>query len=613
MLKYGNKDLRKRWIGNVNIANIHLGTTKIWPYITSTSVGDWVVTATPSKTTVSAAGETITITVTGKRTTTYTWVNFIGTTTKRYTTTADETISNYTISSSIGTVNGNKVTIPYNPNTSDRNITITVNVSGQTVTKTIVQTKNVVTYSAWQLSASSNVSSVASGGGTVTITASSWRTYTNSNGQPGGTQNGTISYSPSVGSMNGNVWTIPANSSTSSRNVKVTVTGSGNITKVITISQAANVKTVTAIKFLHTDMSTSTSDKPYYTGLSYNGGQRTLVGYLAVYINGALSPNVSFDDFVIYSTDDADSDNNKQIYLIGGLVTEVNQALVEVSTKNSDNLFPIYITPVNEDAYLDNQLYSLWAKSADGTKEAYTGVVRIPQEAGYVLNIERKSLYGQNTALTDINIWFEDTVNGTKYPIDNLTVNTGKIYSLEEDSTQLNTSKFTWHGLANVSNTSKTITFTATNNELGITESIDYVHDVPSTNASTNWYLHCSNINGQSLTEDVLVTKIIAMKSGVVPQNGQMQTKALTSAVTGASYIHTTSLSFTNEGMTVNGSANSTNLVKAANGETIDFYKRNGDVAASCTYTKIGSMIVDVTKSKTLDCITGKVYPDNFV
>lgn len=240
MLKYGNKDLRKRWIGNVNIANIHLGTTKIWPYITSTSVGDWVVTATPSKTTVSAAGETITITVTGKRTTTYTWVNFIGTTTERYTTTADETISNYTISSSIGTVNGNKVTIPYNPNTSDRNITITVNVSGQTVTKTIVQTKNVVTYSAWQLSASSNVSSVASSGGTATITASSWRTYTNSNGQPGGTQNGTISYNPSVGSMSGNIWNIPANSSADSRNVTLTVTGSGNLTKTINISQAAD-------------------------------------------------------------------------------------------------------------------------------------------------------------------------------------------------------------------------------------------------------------------------------------------------------------------------------------------------------------------------------------
>ena len=151
---------------------------------------------------------------------------------------ADETVSNYTISSSIGIVNGNKITIPYNPNTSDRNITVTVNVSGQTVTKTIVQTKNIVTYSAWQLSASSNVSSVASSGGTVTITASAWRTYTNSNGQPGGTQNGTISYSPSVGSMSGNIWNIPENTENPRTNtIVVSCVENPSLTKTITVTQ----------------------------------------------------------------------------------------------------------------------------------------------------------------------------------------------------------------------------------------------------------------------------------------------------------------------------------------------------------------------------------------
>lgn len=477
MLKYGDKDLRKRWMGTTNISTIHLGTTNIWPYITNTSVGSWVLTVTPSKTSISAAGETVTITVTGRRTTTYTWVNFVGTTTTRYTTTADETLTNYTISSSIGTVSGNNITVPYNPNTSNRNIIVTVTTNdGYSETVTIVQNKNVVTYSNWNLTFTASPTAIAAEGGTSTLNGECSRTYTNSNGQPGGTETATVTYSATLGTINGNTLTIPANTG-DARNIVVTASSQG-LSKSVTLTQVAQ--------------------------------------------------------------DEAVEDN-------------------------------------------------------------------------WVLKTDDDSFNGQHTYLRNANIWFENEADGSKLPVDTLTASEGEIYSFEEDVINSNETKFTWHGLANVSNTPKTIIFTATNNELNITSSINIIHDVPNTSASTNWYLHCSNINGQSLTEDALVTKIVAMKSGIVPQNGQMQTQALTGGINGAVYMHDTSILFTNEGMTVNGSANSTNLVKAANGETVDFYKRNGDVVASCTYTKIGSMVVDVTKSKTLDCITGEVYPDDFV
>lgn len=482
MLKYGNKDLRKRWIGNVNIANIHLGTTKIWPYITSTSVGDWVVTATPSKTTVSAAGETITITVTGKRTTTYTWVNFIGTTTERYTTTADETVSNYTISSSIGTVNGNKITIPYNPNTSDRNITVTVNVSGQTVTKTIVQTKNAVTYSAWQLSASSNVSSVASSGGTVTITAAAWRTYTNSNGQPGGTQNGTISYSPSVGSMSGNVWNIPENTGNPRTNtIIISCVENPSLTKTITVTQ-------------------------------------------------------------------------------------------------------------------------------DSTSGGGTG----GEESDWELKTSFKtSIYSHDTYEDIANFWFEK--DGETAQVDSITVDTGKIYELK-DITSNDKRVVVWHGLANLTKSSKNIVFTATNNELNITRSVTIVHGSNISHPTNGtWYLHFTNIDGSNYESNSrIVYNIVAMKQGIVPQAGQRNLRFMNTVTSGFAWRHDLSYNHNNTGMAnVNGSSNATNLVTIPNGGIVDFYIAKGE-GSSTTYTKLCSMTVDVTESKVFDCITNKIYPDNF-
>lgn len=477
MIKYGNKDLRKRWKGNVNINTIHLGTTNIWPYITNVNYGDWKVNI--STNTIPASGGTITVTSV-TRNIVYTWVNFVGTTNTRYTTTETETITYFTLSSSVGSVNGHTITVPYNPNTSDRNVVITVTLpTGGQVQATVVQIKNVVTYSAWKLTLSVSPTSIPSSGGTATITSSCTRTYTNSNGQPGGTETSAVSLSTSVGSISGNTLTVPANSGDSAKTITVTATAQG-LTKTTNLSQEG--------------------------------------------------------------------------------------ATIEIT---------------------------------------------------YVLKTSITSIDGQETAIKNGKIWFENETDGTKVPVDTITVDTGQIYSFEGDtSTGANPTqtKFVWHGLANVSNSAKTITFRATNTKNNLSGEVSITHKVPSITAySTYWYLYVTNFNGQSLQETMLAFNIVAMKQGVVPQNGQTKLQTLMGYWTGDVFIHDSGIQCDTAGISVNNTANSNTLEVAPNGSTIEFYRRSGANEASTTYTKIGQMVVDSTKSKTLDCITGKVYPDDFV
>ena len=477
MIKYGNKDLRKRWKGNVNINTIHLGTTNIWPYITNVNYGDWKVNI--STNTIPASGGTITVTSV-TRNIVYTWVNFVGTTNTRYTTTETETITDFTLSSSVGSVSGHTITVPYNPNTSDRNVVITVTLpTGGQIQATVVQTKNVITYSAWNLTLSVSPTSIPNSGGTATITSSCTRTYTNSNGQPGGTETSAVSLSTNVGSISGNTLTVPANTNTSTKTITVKATAQG-LTKTTSLSQE------------------------------------------------------------------------------GATIIDT-----------------------------------------------------------YVLKTSTTSIGGQETAIKNGKIWFEHKTNGTKVPVDTLTVDTGQIYSFEGDtSTGANPTqtKFVWHGLANVSNSAKTITFRATNAKNNLSGKVSITHKVPSTTAySTYWYLYVTNFNGQSLQETMLAFNIVAMKKGVVPQNGQTKLQTLMGYWTGDVFRHDSGIQCDTAGISVNNTANSNTLEVAPNGSTIEFYRRSGANEASTTYTKIGEMVVDSTKSKTFDCITGKVYPDDFV
>ena len=238
MLKLGDKDLRKRWRGDVNVNTIHLGTTNIWPYIIDVTKSAWSVSLSTKS--LAASGGTITVTSI-TRNVKNTWVNFIGTSTEKYFTNNTETLENYTVTTDIGSVDGNKIIVPYNPNTSDRTINITITSStGEQIKTTATQTKNVVTYGSWTLTLSVSPTEIPAAGGTATITSKCSRTYTNSNGQAGGTENSTVTLSTNVGSISGTTLTIGENATTEDRTITVTATAQG-LTKTATLSQMANV------------------------------------------------------------------------------------------------------------------------------------------------------------------------------------------------------------------------------------------------------------------------------------------------------------------------------------------------------------------------------------
>ena len=148
MLTIGNKHLRKRYVYPNNITDVYLGENHIWPYVTSIDTTAWVITLTSSSNTVSANGGTITLTSQAERQKVSTWVNYDGTSSEYYKTYTKETAST-TLSTTVGTISGNKLTIPANTQTSSRNIVVTASYGGVTKSITITQgagatpTKNV--------------------------------------------------------------------------------------------------------------------------------------------------------------------------------------------------------------------------------------------------------------------------------------------------------------------------------------------------------------------------------------------------------------------------------------------------------------------------------------
>ena len=824
MIKYGNKDLRKRWKGNVNVNTIHLGTTNIWPYITNVNYGDWKVNISTS--TIPASGGTITVTSV-TRNIVYTWVNFVGTTNTRYTTTETETITDFTLSSSVGSVNGHNVIVPYNPNTSDRNVVITVTLpTGGQVQTTVVQTKNVVTYSAWNLTLSVSPTSISSSGGTATITSSCTRTYTNSNGQPGGTETSAVNLSTNVGSISGTTLTVPANSDTSTKSITVTATAQG-LTKTASLSQAGATVATTKYYAVVTDAysvslngqtktvpyvgeSGPTSSyyhgtivfsvesgassyqasfgtnnvslggnedhvfiaAPFVTNAKYDagdyvfiiGGNRTskilkmtapssisLTGYdteaaaiqnaktaystitqdtsittanfdaIATNIRGdSLTKLDEFTDdygnFRVYNLkyNAVTSNNSRKLdYKYGSITGAYSSFFAQHSSLgttmmphgfcyadaynyNIPNSIALFASPPSSSNGIKHTPNNTEMKSYSGTitndaisgdsirvntgkvyaaDDASTTVVRLGEtiyiyewveelqdfiklgeyvyeeniikvfaykhgvanslktelvlesftngnqvyaESDYVLKTSQSSVSGEQTFFKNAKIYFEHKTNGSKMLVDSVTADTGQIYSIEPDTSvgpNPNQSKFVWHGLANMSNAAKTITYRGTNNSKGVSGKVTVNHKVPSTTAYDNyWYLHVTNFNGQDLnTATNLAFDIVAMKQGVVPQNGQTNLVTLMGYWTGDVFAHNSQVMYDKGGMTVNSTTNSNTTTIVPDGSVVEFYRKSGSTVASTTYTKIGQMVVDSTKSKTLDCITGKVYPDNFV
>ena len=138
MLTIGNKHLRKRYVYPNNVTDVYVGENHIWPYIMSVDTTAWGITLTSSSNTVSANGGTITLTSQAERQKVSTWVNYDGTSSEYYKTYTKETAST-TLSTTVGTISGNKLTIPANTQTSSRNIVVTASYGGVTKSITITQ------------------------------------------------------------------------------------------------------------------------------------------------------------------------------------------------------------------------------------------------------------------------------------------------------------------------------------------------------------------------------------------------------------------------------------------------------------------------------------------
>jgi len=156
MLTIGNKHLRKRYIYPNNVVDVYTGHNHIWPYITDVIASPWVVSLSASPTIVPASGGIVTLTYSAERTVTTTWVHYDGTSSNYYTTYETETAV-ASVTSTIGSISGNELTIPENPSTTSRDIEVTATYGGSSKTVIITQEAaggsepNVPDWSDWNL------------------------------------------------------------------------------------------------------------------------------------------------------------------------------------------------------------------------------------------------------------------------------------------------------------------------------------------------------------------------------------------------------------------------------------------------------------------------------
>ena len=202
---------------------------------------DWVLDLQTDGTTVEAKGGTRTVTANIARRT-YKWNN-TGTV---YSETATPTLS---ISGS-ASLSGNQIKFTSNESVSARSATLTASYVGLSKTVTITQQAGAKVYSAWSawtVSISASMQTIAASGGSSTITtnASRSRTWTwNGVGTTHiDTETATPTLSGSAGGfiLSGKTVTASNNTTTNSRSITITAT-SNSVSKSITITQSAGAK-----------------------------------------------------------------------------------------------------------------------------------------------------------------------------------------------------------------------------------------------------------------------------------------------------------------------------------------------------------------------------------
>lgn len=202
---------------------------------------DWVLDLQTDGTSVEAKGGTRTITANVARRT-YKWNN-TGTV---YSETATPTLS---ISGS-ASLSGNQIKFTSNESVSARSATLTASYVGLSKTVTITQQAGAKVYSAWSawaVSISASVQTIAASGGSSTITTNASRSRTWTWNGVGTTHTETETAIPTLsGSANGftlsgKTVTASNNTTTNSRSITITAT-SNSVSKSVTITQSAGAK-----------------------------------------------------------------------------------------------------------------------------------------------------------------------------------------------------------------------------------------------------------------------------------------------------------------------------------------------------------------------------------
>lgn len=202
---------------------------------------DWVLDLQTDGTSVEAKGGTRTVTANIARRT-YKWNN-TGTV---YSETATPTLS---ISGS-ASLSGNQIKFTSNESVSARSATLTASYVGLSKTVTITQQAGAKVYSAWSawtVSISASVQTIAASGGSSTITTSASRSRTWTWNGVGTTHTDTETATPTLSgsaggfTLSGKTVTASNNTTTNSRSITITAT-SNSVSKSITITQSAGVK-----------------------------------------------------------------------------------------------------------------------------------------------------------------------------------------------------------------------------------------------------------------------------------------------------------------------------------------------------------------------------------
>jgi hypothetical protein len=202
---------------------------------------DWVLDLQTDGTSVEAKGGTRTITANIARRT-YKWNN-TGTV---YSETATPTLS---ISGS-ASLSGDKINFTSNESVSARTATLTSSHAGLSKTVTITQQAGAKVYSvwsAWTVSISASMQTIAASGGSSTITTSASRSRTWTWNGVGTTHTDTETATPTLSgsaggfTLSGKTVTASNNTTTNSRSITITAT-SNSVSKSITITQSAGAK-----------------------------------------------------------------------------------------------------------------------------------------------------------------------------------------------------------------------------------------------------------------------------------------------------------------------------------------------------------------------------------